>query len=505
MTVDDSAATRRPLAAWLLPVIRHQKLKVLGVALIAVVAAIVGEALSQPTYQAHATLMLKFGREYMYRAETGEGVSWSPPSLDRDLNTEVQILAGRDLQMRVLDTLGPATVYPQVADAGSSGVTALLNRLRALLGAPERKPSSAMAEALARFDADLVVTGVKDTNVVDLTYRNADPEMAARVLQLLLKYGAEKRTRLYGEATVAPLEAQLAADDREFKQAEDELRRFRLANRLYDADAQLVALNQATMELNASLASDGGRATLLRQAVAAIEARMRRLLGDDRLFTEQEPEAVRKAEQQLSDQQVQNAKVLLAVPRNTRMADRRRADEDALRAEVERQRGVAPDRLSTADQLIYRQLADDRYDLRSELAQAVAAQDADQQALAGLGQRAASLLPLRSALEALERRVANARNAYNSYAGKLADRKAAAALDQSGVANLRVLEEPMVPTTPVGLRPAARILIAGILGLLAGLGVGVWAEARGPAARRVRDLSLARSSEPLPDQPRHRA
>src|SRR5205814_1382705 len=156
------------------------------------------------------------------------------------------------------------------------------------------------------------------------------------------------------------------------------------------------------------------------QAVAAIEARMRRLLGDDRLFTEQEPEAVRKAEQQLSDLQVQNAKVLLAVPRNTRMADRRRADEDALRAEVERQRGVAPDRLSTADQLIYRQLADDRYDLRSELAQAIAAQDADQQALAGLG-------------------------------------------------------------------------------------VGVWAEARGPAARRVRDLSLARSSEPLPDQPRHRA
>ena len=54
-----------------------------------------------------------------------------PPSLDRDLNTEVQILAGRDLQMRVLDTLGPATVYPQAADAGSSGVTALLNRLRA--------------------------------------------------------------------------------------------------------------------------------------------------------------------------------------------------------------------------------------------------------------------------------------------------------------------------------------------------------------------------------------
>src|SRR5262249_26495615 len=216
----------------------------------------------------------------------------------------------------------------------------------------------------------------------------------------------------------------------------------------------------------------------------------------------QEPEAVRKAEQQLSDLQLQDAKLVLAVPHNTRMAEERRADEDLLRSEVERQRGTASERLAAADQVIYRQLADDRYDLSAELAQALASQDADEHALSGAVQRLALLVSLKASLEDLEGRVANARNLYNSYAAKLADRRVTAALDRRGIANLRVLEEPTTPATPVGLRPAAKIVIARVLGLLAGIGVG--ADARHPGARAATGIPFVRPSDPLPGQP-HRS
>ena len=79
-----------------------------------------GSFLMSPTYEARSSLLIKFGREYIFRSEVGERSPDTRPLTPLDLeevaNSEIQILTSRGLIEKVITTLKVENIYPDLAE-----------------------------------------------------------------------------------------------------------------------------------------------------------------------------------------------------------------------------------------------------------------------------------------------------------------------------------------------------------------------------------------------------
>ena len=68
-----------------------------------------------PLYEAESSLMVRIGREYVYRPEVGRTeIASRTPSLSEMVNSEVEILSSRDLAEQVVRELGVERLYPDI-------------------------------------------------------------------------------------------------------------------------------------------------------------------------------------------------------------------------------------------------------------------------------------------------------------------------------------------------------------------------------------------------------
>ena len=93
----------RPLAYDLLTVVARRKRIVLTMVAVATMVAWGVSLFSPVHYAAHSTLILKFGREYIYRPEVGDENQRSTFDVQEALNGEVKILDSQELKEKVLD------------------------------------------------------------------------------------------------------------------------------------------------------------------------------------------------------------------------------------------------------------------------------------------------------------------------------------------------------------------------------------------------------------------
>jgi len=83
----------------------------------------------------------------------------------------------------------------------------------------------------------------------------------------------------------------------------------------------------------------------------------------------------------------------------------------------------------------------------------------------------------------LEREVDRNREAYAKYAIKQEEARISAALDRSKILNLSIVETAQIPYEPVAPRKAVVIMLAGVLGLITGLGVAFMRERFDPTVK----------------------
>src|SRR4030042_903448 len=82
------------------------------VTFVTIVVTITVVTLTLPSiYQATSTLLVKFGRENIYRSEMGDKSSWISLSSDEMVNSEIQVLTSHDLIENVVKTVAPERLY----------------------------------------------------------------------------------------------------------------------------------------------------------------------------------------------------------------------------------------------------------------------------------------------------------------------------------------------------------------------------------------------------------
>ena len=160
-----------------LRVLFKRKTQILLFFAVTFVTVAVATFMAKPTYLATAQILVKLGRENVYVPTSGGAGPVVNFNHEEQINSEIEILKSRSLAMEVLQELGPENIYENIA-GGPSGI-------RAAIFPSKSSPRTPAENALLSMQKALDVQGIKKSNVIEVSFRHTDPEIAAAVVNKL--------------------------------------------------------------------------------------------------------------------------------------------------------------------------------------------------------------------------------------------------------------------------------------------------------------------------------
>jgi uncharacterized protein involved in exopolysaccharide biosynthesis len=485
-------------------VLRRRKLVVAATALAAAVLASLVTVSVPATYLATSSLLVKFGREYIYRPEVGNALALPPPSRTNEIvNSEIQILASRDLKERIIDALGPERLYPKhqgwlmtaLADLRRLAEAAYPTEVFAVVGRVlakweeaivarrlETDPIPAADEmrevTLHQLERDLNVQGIKDSPVIYVSYVNEDPRVAVRALEVLVDAFTEKRLGIYREPQVAFLRQQVEEQQQRLAAAEAALERFKSSYDVYDIDEKMRLLLRLENEFEGKINEEVSRVAEIERRLAVIDEQIRSVPKNVVRSAETDMQQIRLAEQRLLELRLREQQTLARYVEGHQMIRNLREEI----AEVERflamQMKDKAGRVVTGSNEIYTKLDGERLSLRGELVAARTRSANVERQLAEIRAEIRSLGLRQRELRELQREMALHERNYELYRVKAEEERASAALDEERHTSVRVIQAPVTSLQPTGMPRGIKILLGSLFAMLAACGAVLALEMR---------------------------
>ena len=220
----------------LLFVLLRQKKKILLCAAIGILAA-VGFWTRPAVYESNAKLMVRYVIDKSAIDQVDPQVKMS--NGEAVINSEVEILTSRDLAVQVVQELG----IPRLAPGGTE------------------------ADAVRNIRSGLSVSALKESNIMLISYKNGDPELARRLLEELVNRYFDKHLQVHRSTGAFEFVAQQAEQVRtELHDTEEALKRLK-------AKAGVASITESGAAFNLALTK--GEETLKATEVELAEQRAR--------------------------------------------------------------------------------------------------------------------------------------------------------------------------------------------------------------------------------------
>ncbi|MBV9511685.1 MAG: hypothetical protein JO303_15540, partial [Caulobacteraceae bacterium] len=197
------------------------------------------------------------GNDYVFQGATAQSPG---QAFDRAqiVQAEMEILDSKALRDGAIKAIGLQRMYPALA----------------------RSPQG-MGEADQALSRDLTITNVPESNVIELSLRNRDPQVAADALNKLVALYVERRREVFEQQDLASVSAQETQLNQQLADAEKAVTNFSSANGFGDYNQEFTAVqaeqNQLTSELQATdaqLAARTASVGQLRRRIAQTPSEM---------------------------------------------------------------------------------------------------------------------------------------------------------------------------------------------------------------------------------------
>lgn len=211
------------------------------------------------TYPAYSSVLVRLGQEYVYEPRAGDAGRGAVLDSDQVLQSELEILGAGQLKQRVINRLGLARIYPELA---KKYATADVEGRKKIMG-----------QALLGLERNLKMETAPDTPIIRVGFEHTDPQTAALVLNTLLEEYLIYRRSVLLDPSAPALEQQRRAFETRLAQADNAYEDFLNNNRIGDFVAEKASLSalqaqieQQKYQTDAQLRDRQGRlATLERQ------------------------------------------------------------------------------------------------------------------------------------------------------------------------------------------------------------------------------------------------
>ena len=255
-----------------LTVLFKHKSRILIIFLTTVITVTVGSFLLPPVYEVKSSLMVKFGREHIYRPEVGDSkssISFQSFKQEEVISSEIQILTSRDLTIKVINAIGVGSLYPDIVKDPPKKMT----------------PSEA---AVLEFEDNLSVENIKKSNVIEISLQHKDPVIAARAVNKLVEFFREKHLQVLSNQKSSFLEKQLNIYEQKLKESEDYLEAYKQKHKIFSLDEQRSLLLQQRVNLDTSLKISQNRLRELQQILSSPDGQITLAFKNEPFFTETE-------------------------------------------------------------------------------------------------------------------------------------------------------------------------------------------------------------------------
>ena len=389
--------------------------------------------MTPPVYEAKSALMVKFGREHIYRPELGEGRSPLFLTQEGAINSEIQILTSRDLLKKVVMAIGHEKMYG--------------DRIRIF-----STRTAPVEEAVLQFERNLRVENRMRSDVIQVSYFHGDPHMAAKVVNLLVDLFREKHLQVFSVTTTPFLEQQLAIYSRKLKDAETMLEAFKQKNRIYSIDEQRGFHLRRRAEVDTALMNIDGQIQGLQQRQAFLKTNA---AGD--------PErAMESTRSRLLDLQLKERELLRRYKESSQTVTAVREEITIVKNTLEglQQKNSVMEKLKVQEELNGLKLR------QATLSKIIEGIDREIQDLDSKGREFQDLKGI----------VAMHESNYQTYLRKIEEARIAEDMDRQKIASISVIQTASIPAEPVKPRKDYNMLLGLVLGALSALGVGFLSE-----------------------------
>ena len=410
----------------LLVIVFKHKYKILAVFFIVGFGVAVWAKLRPVQYEAKASLLLKFGREFIKTSEVGSDRFTLPP--DAVVNTEIKILTSKELLAKVVSTVGLETIMSDPAK-------------------PKTETSGAQSTdtAVARIEKALEVRPQGNSGVIEMTFTHRDPKVAVAVLKAICDHVRERHLEIFGGNSTPFLEQQMADYEDKLTSSRKNLETFRQKHQIFSLEEQRTLLIQQRGADAATLTAAQNQVKELEQNLAFVKSP--RWVPDASRDASAQVLALEQRERDTLERYTENSSAVQNIRSEIQAAkaSASRGIENARRVEISRIEGELNGARTRADGIRQRFGQVDR-DLRT-----LDTQEKDYQ-------------KLRLDVTANE-------NNYQNYLRKLEEAHVSDSMDRQKMANISIMEQPWVNATPKMKGGSTRDMA--LLGMLAGLVCGV--------------------------------
>ena len=149
-------------------------------AIVGIIAAAAFYLFYPPVYESQAKMLVRYvlERSAVDPIEAEKAAAASGNYTDRVIDAEIEILTSWDLAVQVAEAIGPKRLLPPATD--------LLTKVAHAIGLKPPSAAATQAEAASAVSLGLKVISTKGSNIIFVSYKNHDPQMATLVLQELL-------------------------------------------------------------------------------------------------------------------------------------------------------------------------------------------------------------------------------------------------------------------------------------------------------------------------------
>lgn len=413
-------------------------------------------------YQASASVLVKLGRELIYRPEVGSAAGVIP-TVDRDqlVESNIAIMKSPVIARQVIDTIGLDKMYPQLlAPPGASA-----QWMQTLFGGEPQTPES---RAVGFFSKKLKIALVKKTDILTITFMHPDPEIAARAANLVVDLFQKRIGEIYSDPNLPFAEAQVEQQRASLASAEGALTAYERQHSAYELESQIDMLLKQKIDIDTGLKSTDARMSELRSMIAALQAQRATTPSTVKLYSENERyrtiddsesqlASLQLQERQLSSRYADNYEPLVAVRNQIALAKKNLAS--AKNDAGSRNRMGVNDTYQNIDQELLRRQA--------ELSSITSKRDVMQAQLVTIGNAVDTFSGLQQHLLGLRRDVSQRTDALKASYDKLVEARTIAGLNREKPASFILVEAAVPPELSDPARPLPVLYTA--IGALAGL------------------------------------
>jgi uncharacterized protein involved in exopolysaccharide biosynthesis len=388
-----------------------------------------------PTYTATTKLLLGTGQKSDNKADVSQQNANAPFVTKQEVvNSELEILTSHDLARMTIEDVGLAKLYPGLAGDGS--------------------PEASIESAVERFSRALVVKPVKNSDIIEVSFDAASPQLAQTVLHKLIERYQQKHIEVYSRPLSGFLDTQVAGFGHNLRTIESEIAELKSAKSVFQITDERRQLLDTRTTMQQTIAQLRSRSAELQNRLEQLQRMLKDTPQTLQLYSETEQsDALERARSQLLDLELQDTQLSARFADGNRNVQNVRAQIDILKNYVKQQEKRFAGRVRTGRNPLYDEITAEITRAEAEITPGQVRADALDQEVEHIDDRLRTLADAERILIGLDRERDSLETSLRVYRQRQADARILEDLDRQKIVSIAVIQEPTGNRRPTKPRP----------------------------------------------------